>query len=133
MKVPFIPKDLKDKVVVITGAAGVICGGLADAITQCGAKVALLDRNLEKAQEVAKTFTDKGYVAKAYVCNVLDKESLQAARDAVTKDFGTCDILINGAGGNNPRATTANEFADFESVEGDFFSLEKEGVEFVFG
>ena len=133
MKIPFEVKDLKDKVVVITGAGGVICGGLADAIAQNGAKVALLDLNLEAAQRVADRLTAKGLVARAYQCNVLDKASIVAARDEVTAELGTVDILINGAGGNNPRATCVNEYASEQSVDGDFFSLDQKGVEFVFG
>lgn len=133
MKIPFEVKDLKDKVVVITGAGGVICGGLADAIAQNGAKVALLDLNLEAAQRVADGLTSKGLVARAYQCNVLDKASIVAAHDAVTAELGSADILINGAGGNNPRATCVNEYASEQSVDGDFFSLDQKGVEFVFG
>lgn len=125
--------DLKDKVVVITGAGGVICGGLAHTIAENGAKIALLDLNLEAAQKVADDINQKGGFAKAFKCNVLDKASIEEAREGVNSSLGTVDILINGAGGNNPRATTANEFASYESVEGDFFSLDQKGVEFVFG
>lgn len=126
-------KDLQNKVVVITGAGGVICGGLAHAIAENGAKVALLDLNLAAAQKVADEIIAEGGIAKAYACNVLDKASIEEARKGVNEGLGTVDILINGAGGNNPRATTVNEFASYESVEGDFFSLDQKGVEFVFG
>lgn len=133
MNLPFVVEDLKDKVVVITGAGGVLCGGLAEPIAKCGAKVALLDLNLAAAQKVADGLTAQGLVAKAFECNVLDKQSITNARNAVTEAFGTVDVLINGAGGNNPRATTSNEYATLEGNEGDFFSLDQKGVEFVFG
>lgn len=133
MSVPFIVNDLKDKVVVITGAGGVICGGLALSIAECGAKVALLDLNLEAAEKVSKHINEQGYISKAFICNVLDKESIVKAKDEIKEAFGTVDILINGAGGNNPKATTANEYASLEGNEKDFFSLDPKGVEFVFG
>ena len=109
MKIPF-EIDLKDKVVVITGAGGILCSMFAKAIAECGAKVALLDRNLEGAQNYANEIIKEGHIAKAYEVDVLNKESLEAARDQIVADLGTCDILINGAGGNNPRATTTNEY-----------------------
>jgi len=134
MKLPF-SVDLKDKVVVITGAAGVICSDLAKAIAQCGAKVAILDRDIEKAQEFAEQLVEDGYVAKGFEANVLIKDSLEKCHEEVLKEFGKCDILINGAGGNNPRATTDNEYAELDDeVKGikTFFDLEQSGVEFVF-
>ena len=134
MKLPF-SVDLKDKVVVITGAAGVICSHLAKAIAQCGAKVAILDRDIEKAQEFAEQLVEDGYVAKGFEANVLIKDSLEKCHEEVLKEFGKCDILINGAGGNNPRATTDNEYAELDDeVKGikTFFDLEQSGVEFVF-
>ncbi len=134
MDLPF-EIDLKDKVVVITGAGGVICSHLAKAIAQCGAKTCLLDLNEEAAKESARQITDDGYIAKGYGCNVLEKESLLKCRDQIIKDFGTCDILINGAGGNNPRATTDNEYAELDDATKEiktFFDLDKSGVEFVF-
>ena len=134
MKLPFTV-NLKDKVVVITGAAGVICSHLAKAIAQCGAKVAILDRDAEKAQEFAETLVAEGYKAKGFEANVLIKESLEKCHEEVLKTFGKCDILINGAGGNNPRATTDNEYAELgDETRGikTFFDLEQSGVEFVF-
>ncbi len=125
--------DLTDKVVVITGAGGVICGGIATELATSGAKFALLDLNVDAAQVIADAITEKGGVAKAYKANVLDRASLQEVRDEVVKDFGTCDILINGAGGNNPRATTENEVCEPGKIyEKDFFSLDESGVRFVF-
>lgn len=134
MKLPF-EIDLKDKVVVVTGAGGIICSCLANAIAKCGAKVALLDLNKAAAQVYADEMTNEGLVAKAYGCNVLDKDSLEACHQEVLRDLGPCDILINGAGGNNPRATTDNEYAELDDAAKEiktFFDLEKSGVEFVF-
>lgn len=134
MKLPFTV-DLKDKVVVITGAAGVICSHLSRAVAQCGAKVAILDRDIAKAQEVADGIAAEGYTAKGFEANVLVKDSLEKCHEEVLKAFGKCDILINGAGGNNPRATTDNEYAELDDeVKGikTFFDLEQSGVEFVF-
>ena len=132
MKTP-ISINLNEKVVVITGAGGVICGCLAKALASNGAKVALLDLNLEAAEAVANEIVAEGGVAKAYKTNVLDKENLEAVREEIEKDLGVTDILINGAGGNNPRATTDNEYCTFEKqVDKDFFDLDAGGVRFVF-
>ena len=134
MKLPF-EIDLKDKVVVVTGAGGIICSYLAHAIAKCGAKVALLDLNKDAAQKYADEIIADGLVARAYGCNVLDKESLEACHQEVLRDLGKCDILINGAGGNNPRATTDNEYAELDDATKEiktFFHLDKSGVEFVF-
>ena len=132
MKTP-ININLDGKVVVITGAGGVICGALAKAVASNGAKVALLDLNLEAAQAVADEILCDGGIAKAYKTNVLDKDNLVEVRDAILADLGTCDVLINGAGGNNPRATTDNEYCTFEKqVDKDFFDLDAGGVRFVF-
>jgi len=134
MKLPFTV-DLKDKVVVITGAAGVICSHLSRAIAQCGAKVAVLDRDIVKAREFAEKIVADGYIAKGFEANVLIKESLEKCHEEILKEFGKCDILINGAGGNNPKATTDNEYAELDDeVKGikSFFDLEQSGVEFVF-
>lgn len=134
MKLP-IQMDLTGKVAVVTGAGGVLCSVMAEALAMCGAKVALLDRNLESAQAKADAITAKGYIAKGYAANVLEKESLKACHEEVLKDFGTCDILINGAGGNNPKATTDKEYFEMGDIDDDtksFFDLEQAGVEFVF-
>lgn len=133
MKLPF-EVDLKNKVCVITGAGGVLCSMFAQAMAKTGAKIALLDLNVDAAKEYADKIVKDGGVAKGYACNVLDKESIETAHDEIVKDFGTCDILINGAGGNNPKATTDCEYFDPEAAEGvkTFFDLDKSGVEFVF-
>ncbi len=134
MNLPF-RIDLRNKVIVITGAGGILCSHLAKAVAACGAKVALLDLNMEAAQMQAEEIGSIGGIAKAYQANVLRKDSLETCHEQILKDFGSCDILINGAGGNNPKATTDNEFAEVEDVTKDlktFFDLEQEGVEFVF-
>lgn len=133
MKLPF-EIDLKDKVVVVTGAGGVLCSMFAEALAKTGAKVALLDINEAAAKENADKIVKDGGIAKGYMCNVLDEASIESAHDAILSDFGTCDILINGAGGNNPKATTDNEYFINEDVGKmkTFFDLDKEGVEFVF-
>ena len=134
MKLP-IQMDLTGKVAVVTGAGGVLCSMMAEALATCGAKVALLDLNEAAAQANADAIVAQGYIAKGYAANVLDKESLAAAHAAILKDFGTCDILINGAGGNNPRATTDKEYFEIGDIDADtksFFDLEQKGVEFVF-
>ena len=133
MKLPF-EIDLTGKVCVVTGAGGVLCSMFAEALAKTGAKVALLDRNEESAKNNARKIINDGGIAKEYICDVLDKESLEKAHDEIVKDLGTCDILINGAGGNNPKATTDNEYFTSDSM-GDvetFFDLDKDGVEFVF-
>ena len=133
MKLPF-EIDLKDKVVVVTGAGGVLCSMFAEALAKTGAKIALLDINEEAAKENAEKIVKDGGIAKGYLCNVLDKTSIENAHNQIISDFGTCDILINGAGGNNPKATTDNEYFSTEDVGKmkTFFDLDKEGVEFVF-
>lgn len=126
--------EFNDKVVVITGAGGVICGYLAKEFAKAGAKVALLDLNEAAAQKYADEIIAEGGIARAYQANVLDKENLEVVKEAVLADFGAVDILINGAGGNNPKATTDNEFHELElSAETKtFFDLDKAGIEFVF-
>lgn len=133
MKLPF-QIDLKDKVVVVTGAGGVLCSLMAEAMAMTGAKVALLDLNKEAAIANAKKITESGYLAKGYQCNVLEKDSIEEAHTAILNDFGTCDILINGAGGNNPKASTDDEFfvpEDLNQMK-TFFDLDPSGIEFVF-
>lgn len=133
MKLPF-EIDLKDKVVVITGAGGVLCGAFAEAVGATGAKVALLDLNKDAADAKANLICEQGGIARGYKCNVLDKASIEAAHDEIVKELGTCDILINGAGGNNPKATTDNEYFHPEDMDTmkTFFDLDADGVQFVF-
>lgn len=93
------------KVVVITGAGGVLCSSFAKEMARVGHKVALLDLNEAAAQAVADEITAAGGTAKAYKTNVLDKESIAAVHAQVLQDLGKCQILINGAGGNSPKCT----------------------------
>lgn len=125
--------DYTGKVVVITGAGGLICGAMARAFAQCGAKVAALDLNEEAVQKLAEELTAEGFICKGYKANVLDPQTLKAVHEQVVADLGKCDILVNGAGGNNPRATTDNEY-QHEHKEGgkSFFDLDADGVDFVF-
>lgn len=128
--------NLTDKVAVVTGAGGVLCSDFAMALALCGAKVALLDINLEAAEKNAAAIRALGANAIALKANCLDKKSLEDAKTIVDKELGCCDILINGAGGNNPKATTANEYFDLDALENpeiqDFFSLSSDGFKFVF-
>lgn len=127
--------DLSDKVAVVTGAGGVLCSTLAKVLAKAGAKVALLNRSAEKAEKVSKEIAADGGTAKAYVCNVLDRNRCQEVADEIMRDFGPCDILLNGAGGNNPKATTDNEFyeeGDLDTNTKSFFDLDEEGVKSVF-
>ena len=129
MKLPF-KVDLSKKVVAVTGAGGVICGEFARALAACGAKVALLDINFDAAKKIADEI---GENAVAVRCDCLNKDSIVAAKENVEETFGKVNFLINGAGGNNPRATTDNETmtADTQGVK-DFFKLEESGIKFVF-
>ena len=125
--------DYSGKVVVVTGAGGLICGAMARAFAQSGAKVAALDLNEEAVKKLADELTSEGFICKGYKANVLEPEALEEVHKAVINDLGTCDILVNGAGGNNPRATTDNEY-QHEAKEGgkSFFDLDPSGVDFVF-
>ncbi len=136
MSVPF-RVDLSGKTAVVTGGGGVLCSCFAEALGECGAKVAVLDLSLDAADAVAKRICANGGTAQAFACNVLEKESILAAGDAVIAAFGNIDILINGAGGNNPRATTDREYLFPEDLTGEadgksFFDLTPEGIQFVF-
>ena len=125
--------DLTNKVVVITGAGGIICGGIATELASSGAKIALIDLNIESAEAQAQIVRENGGNARAYQASVIDKSSLEVAHRKIVEELGTCDILINGAGGNSPRATTDNEYCDLDMpVTKDFFGLEESGVRFVF-
>ncbi len=127
--------DLTGKVCVVTGAGGVLCGAFAKTLARAGAKVALLDLNDVAADAVAQEIIAEGGIAKAYKCNVLEKDGCYAVADAVEADLGKCDILINGAGGNNPKATTDKEYFELGDIDADtksFFDLDAAGVGFVF-
>ena len=132
MKLP-LNIDFTGKVVVVTGAGGVLCGTMARAFAQAGAKVAALDLNEAAVKALADECKAQGQIVEGYKANVLDPEALAAVHAQVLADLGPCDILINGAGGNNPRATTDNEY-QHEAKEGQktFFDLDAAGVDFVF-
>ncbi len=135
MKLPF-QIDLTGKVAVVTGGGGVLCSEFSHALAACGARVAVLDLNLEAAEKVAEAIRKEGGAAIAVKANCLDKDSLLQAKAEVDRTYGACDILINGAGGNNPRATTDNEYFDMETLTDDakksFFDLTADGIRFVF-
>ena len=130
MNLPF-SVDLNDKVVVVTGAGGVLMSEFAKALAACGAKVALLDIN---ADAVAKVAAEIGENALPVPTNCLDKAALEAAKETVNAKFGAVNFLINGAGGNNPRATCDNETMtpDLGDEVKSFFNLEESGIRFVF-
>ncbi|MEG2456300.1 MAG: SDR family oxidoreductase, partial [Clostridia bacterium] len=121
------------KVVVITGAGGVLCSVIARNFCEKNDKVALIDINGEAVAMLAEKLTNEGFSARGYEANVLNKESLISVEKKITEDFGKCDILINGAGGNNSKATTDIEFHN-EAKAGlkSFFNLDEAGVDFVF-
>ncbi len=136
--VPF-KVDLKNKVAVVTGGGGILCGSMAEALAECGAKVAILDLRQDAADKVAKSINDKGGKAIGVAANVLELESLKEAEKIVCEKLGPCNILINGAGGNHPKGTTSNEFLTKEDLAKvgtkdfvSFFDLDPEGIKFVF-
>lgn len=129
--------DLKDKVAVITGGGGVLCSVMAKELGRMGAKIAVLNRGEEKAKRVAADIVSAGGQAIAVACDVLNRESVMNAAAMVEKNLGCCDILINGAGGNDPRGTTSKETLQCSDLENQdhtiktFFDLEIEGFEYV--
>ena len=102
-------ENLKGRVAVVTGGGGVLCGQFAKTLAKQGCKVAILDLNEAAAQQYADEINANGGEAIAVGCNVLDQESMQNARSVVNEKLGTCDILLNGAGGNNPKGTTTKD------------------------
>ena len=135
MKLPF-KIDLNGKTVVVTGGGGILCSGFAKVVAACGANVAVLDLNEESAQKIADEIVFDGGKAIGVKANVLEKESLLEAKKKVNDAFGNVDILLNGAGGNNPKGTTTKDYyeigdEDREDIKS-FFDLDPSGVEFVF-
>lgn len=130
MELPF-KVDLKNKICAITGAGGVICGEFARALAACGAKVALLDINFDAAKKIADEIGDSAIAVR---CDCLNKDSIIAAKENIEEAFGKVNFLINGAGGNNPRATCDNETMSPETDAEikNFFKLEESGIKFVF-
>ena len=128
--------EFKNKTVVVTGGGGVLCGAFAKYMGGLGANVAILDLKKEAADAVADEITNAGGIAKGYAANVLKKDELERVHKEILNDFGKCDILINGAGGNNPKGTTTNEYFKKEDILDksvvSFFDLDPDGIEFVF-
>lgn len=135
--------DLSGKVAVVTGGGGVLCSGFSKTLAAAGAKVAVCDLRLEAAEAVAAEIRAEGGDAKAFAMNVLDVESVRAARDQIVEAFGSVNLLLNGAGGNNPKGSTTRDNLTPEEVEElekngtiegvkTFFDLDPEGISFVF-
>lgn len=127
--------DLTGRVAVVTGAGGVLCSVLAKVLARAGAKVALLNRTYENALKVEREIRAAGGTAVSYACDVTDKARCLEVADMVERDLGPCDILLNGAGGNDPKATTDKEYfetGDLDSETKSFFDLDQAGVEQVF-
>jgi NAD(P)-dependent dehydrogenase (short-subunit alcohol dehydrogenase family) len=134
LAVPF-KIDLTGKTAVVTGAGGVLCSQFSRALAACGARVALLDLNKESVSHLEKELYDQGLEAKAYKADVLNKDVLEAVHQDILNDLGPCDLLVNGAGGNHPRATTSQEYYNPGDLSEDtisFFDLDKSGISFVF-
>lgn len=133
-----VHENLKGRVAVVTGGGGVLCGDFAKTLAKQGVKVAVLDLNEVAAQAVADEIVADGGVAIAVGCNVLEKESMENARAIINEKLGTCDILLNGAGGNNPKGTTTKETLEkIDLIEKNddiktFFDLDASGISFVF-
>ena len=133
-----VHENLNGRVAVITGGGGVLCSGFAKDLAAQGVKVAILDLREEAAQKVADEIKAAGGEALAVGCNVLESESLEAAREKINAALGSCDILVNGAGGNSPLGTTTRDTLELEDIahkaEGvkTFFDLDPKGIEFVF-
>ena len=130
--------NLKGRVAVVTGGGGVLCSGFAKDLARQGVKVAVLDLKEDAAKKVADEIIAEGFEAIGVACNVLEKESLENARKVINDAIGTCDILINGAGGNHPSGNTTKEKFELcdiaektENVK-TFFDLDPKGIEFVF-
>ena len=130
-----IETDLTGKVAVVTGAGGVLCGYLAKVLARAGAKVALVNRSDAAIIQYADEINAEGGIDRAYKGNVLSKEDMERIAGEVLRDLGPCDILLNGAGGNNPRATTDKEYYEPGDLDADtksFFDLDDDSVNMVF-
>ncbi|WP_312524388.1 SDR family oxidoreductase [Anaerospora sp.] len=131
-------ENLRGKVAVVTGGGGILCGAMARELGRLGVKVAVLNRSEEKALKVAEEINQAGGTALGIACNVLDQASVIAAQAVVTEKLGPCDILINGAGGNDPRGVTSKETLQLEDITcpdagvKTFFDMEVAGFDYVF-
>ena len=132
MKPNVLNTNLSGKVAVVTGAGGVLCSDMAKTLARAGAKVALLNRTLSKAQVHADAIVAEGGIAKAYQCNVLVENDCKVVAQQVLEDFGPCDILVNGAGGNSAKANTDKEFYEPGDIDDStlqtFFTISPENV-----
>ena len=127
--------NLTGKVAVVTGAGGVLCSQMAKVLARAGAKVALINRSEEAINQYATEINAEGGIARAYKANVLDRAALETVAEQILTDLGPCDILVNGAGGNNPKATTDKEYyepGDIDAQTKSFFDLDEAGVNAVF-
>jgi NAD(P)-dependent dehydrogenase (short-subunit alcohol dehydrogenase family) len=129
--------DLKDKVAVVTGGSGVLGSAMCRALAACGAKIAVVGRDRDKAERFAAELVGAGGVARGFSCDVVDRSAVEATAAAVSSTLGPCDILINGAGGNHPKGISGRETfdpsaAETTPAETTFFDLDVAGFEFVF-
>ncbi|HBL40777.1 MAG TPA: D-mannonate oxidoreductase [Ruminococcaceae bacterium] len=131
-------ENLKGRVAVVTGGGGVLCSGFAKDLAAQGCKVVVISLHENSCQKVADEINAAGGTAMAIACNVTDAAALEQAREKINATFGTCDILINGAGGNSPLGTTSNEVMSMEDMQNKaegfktFFDLDPKGIESVF-
>jgi NAD(P)-dependent dehydrogenase (short-subunit alcohol dehydrogenase family) len=131
-----IHPNLEGKVAVITGGGGVLCSCMAKELARQGMKVAILNRTLEKAEKVKDEIINDGGHAIAVQCDVLDVNSVKKAEEIVFNEYGPCDVLINGAGGNHPEGITTKEIFELTDLDHEeivtFFDLTTEGFKYVF-
>ena len=136
MKVPF-NINLSGKTAIVTGGSGTLCSAMAYGLAVSGAKVAIIGRNIEKLASVSEKLTknaldeyNKGVTIKGYSCNVINKDELTAAYETIKNELGSCDILINGAGGNQPGAITSIEMLkkDKEDSDYSFWNLDEDRI-----
>ena len=126
--------NLKDKVCVVTGAAGVLCSAMVEALLEDGAKVALIGRTESKLTDLKNTLAKKGLdQTLVTAADVLDADALKTAKAKINAEFGSIDILVNGAGGNHPKATSpAEQMTSETSKEDSFFGMSMDAFGFVF-
>ena len=136
MKVPF-NINLSGKTAIVTGGSGTLCSAMAYGLAVCGAKVAIIGRNKEKLASVSEKLTkdaldeyNKNVIVKGYSCNVINKDELSATYETIKNELGSCDILINGAGGNQPGAITSTEMLKKEKEDSDysFWNLDEDRI-----
>ncbi|MGY4797894.1 SDR family oxidoreductase [Lysinibacillus fusiformis] len=127
-----VHQALQNKVAVVTGGSGVLCSEMAKELARQGMRVAILNRTAQKGEAVVQSIKENGGEAINFSVDVLNKESLIAARQAILQQYGQIDVLINGAGGNHPDAITADEVYKEQSTTPNFFELTPNGFESVF-